>query len=150
MIDLVKKYKEYIALLSAELNDLASFVNTHRWKSNRAEEGKQLRAEIADLEKKYIEPPNQDSDSTLIWSLIPAWVKDQPEGLDATFYGTGSSLGDQEIKKKVEAVIGRMERSNEILALANKLSAHIVNSRPETEIGGYIESLAHDLQTRLD
>ena len=45
-------------------------------------------------------------DAEYIWDLIPNWVKESPEGLCPTFYGTGSAKGDKEVKAKVEKILG--------------------------------------------
>ena len=51
-IALIKKQQEYIQLLTDELNEIATSVAQHGWKSTRVEDGERLRAEIKALEEK--------------------------------------------------------------------------------------------------
>lgn len=46
-----------------------------------------------------------DEDSEYIYSFMPEWVKEQPEGLDPTFYGTGSSGGDRQVKERIKQLL---------------------------------------------
>lgn len=44
-------------------------------------------------------------DAEFIWSLLPVWVKEYPEGLDPTFYGTLTLEGDREVGKRVRKIL---------------------------------------------
>lgn len=45
-------------------------------------------------------------DAEFIKSILPEWAKETPpEGLDPTFYGTGSQAGDQEIVNRVNKIL---------------------------------------------
>jgi hypothetical protein len=48
---LIEKQKEYIELLGKEIDATAVIAYAHGWRSTRYEAGKQLRKEIAELEK---------------------------------------------------------------------------------------------------
>ena len=56
--------------------------------------------ETKDIELKDIE---------LILLLMPSWVKDVPEGLCPTMYGTGSYEGDLVIVNRVRAIFKEMK-----------------------------------------
>ena len=43
---LVEKQREYIKLLTDEINDMTGIVSSHGWKSKRVEDGIKLRSEI--------------------------------------------------------------------------------------------------------
>lgn len=45
-LDLIKKQKEYIQLLTDELTEIVAIAAIHGWKSQRFEKGKELRQEI--------------------------------------------------------------------------------------------------------
>ena len=42
-------------------------------------------------------------EAQFIWSLMPIWVKEQPEGLDNIFYSTLSREGDIEVSNRVRS-----------------------------------------------
>lgn len=44
-------------------------------------------------------------DADYIWSLMPDWVKEQPEDLGHTMYGTFSAIGDKEVCDKVKKIL---------------------------------------------
>ena len=44
-------------------------------------------------------------EAQFIWSLMPLWVKEQPNGLDNKFYGTLSREGDVEISERVRSIL---------------------------------------------
>lgn len=46
-----------------------------------------------------------DSESRYIYSFMPDWVKEQPEDLDRTFYGTGSSGGDEQVMLRIKSIL---------------------------------------------
>lgn len=37
-------------------------------------------------------------------AFVPPWAKDVPDGLDPTFYGTGSADGDRAVKARVDEI----------------------------------------------
>jgi hypothetical protein len=37
-------------------------------------------------------------------SFVPPWAEEVPEGLDPTFYGTGTAEGDRKVKARVAAI----------------------------------------------
>ena len=45
-----------------------------------------------------------------IWSLLPEWVKDVPEGLDPMFYGTLTYEGDKKIHDKVNKILNNLDK----------------------------------------
>jgi len=45
-----------------------------------------------------------EKDSEYIYSFMPPWVKEQPEGLNPTFYGTGSAGGDEQVMLKIKSI----------------------------------------------
>lgn len=47
MIELIRLYEEYIKLLGDELNDVVVMASIHGWKSDRVEQGEEMRREIA-------------------------------------------------------------------------------------------------------
>ncbi len=49
----------------------------------------------------YISKENAE----FIWSLMPTWIKNQPDGLNPTFYATLSAEGDKEISNKVKSIL---------------------------------------------
>ena len=48
---LINKQKEYIKLLSGEIDDLAGLAHVHGWRSSRVKQGKKLRKVIKEIEK---------------------------------------------------------------------------------------------------
>ena len=48
--ELIETLKEYIVLLTEELDELAIFADVHGWKSKRIEKGNELREKIKQLE----------------------------------------------------------------------------------------------------
>jgi hypothetical protein len=49
-----------------------------------------------------------EDDVKIIKSLLPEWVKEVPEGLDPTMYGTGTQEGDEAVKKRVDEILKRI------------------------------------------
>jgi hypothetical protein len=52
-----------------------------------------------------------EQDIAFIWGLMPPWVKNTPEGLDPTMYGTLSAEGDRGVAKRLEMVFKRMRET---------------------------------------
>jgi hypothetical protein len=48
----------------------------------------------------------EETDRKLLWSLMPGWVKEQPEGLCPMFYGTCTREGDIKVKERLVSIIG--------------------------------------------
>jgi len=44
-------------------------------------------------------------DAKFIWSLMPGWIKEQPDDLCATMYGTLTREGDVKIMKRVRKIL---------------------------------------------
>lgn len=49
---LIKEYKKYIKLLTAELSEAGGIASVHYWESSRVEAGKEARERIEKLEEK--------------------------------------------------------------------------------------------------
>ncbi|MBC8437158.1 hypothetical protein H8D85_02420 [bacterium] len=47
------------------------------------------------------------TEAELLWRLMPTWIKECEEGLDPTFYGTGSYEGDLLVQQTVRRVLNR-------------------------------------------
>ena len=45
------------------------------------------------------------ADKKYIWELMPGWIKEQPEGLFPTMYGTLSREGDIKVRERVERIL---------------------------------------------
>jgi hypothetical protein len=46
-----------------------------------------------------------EEDSEYIYSFMPDWVKEQPEGLNPQFYGTFSAGGDEQVMLKIKSIL---------------------------------------------
>ena len=44
-------------------------------------------------------------EAQFIWSLMPEWLKTQPDGLSPMFYGTLSQESDIEVSKRVKKIL---------------------------------------------
>lgn len=50
------------------------------------------------------DPDQMASDIRYLLAFVPPWAKDVPDGLDPTFYGTGTAEGDRAVKQRVDAI----------------------------------------------
>lgn len=53
--EIIDAQKEYIKILSDELNEITPFAYTHGWRTTRYEMGKMIREKISQLESKITE-----------------------------------------------------------------------------------------------
>jgi len=47
------------------------------------------------------------TEAELLWRLMPPWIKECEEGLDPTFYGTGSYEGDLLMQQTIRRLLRR-------------------------------------------
>ena len=69
MRQIIAKQDEYNKLLSDELDEVVTIAYIHGWRSNKFEQGKQMRDELADLnaQLKQAESDDDISDELINW-----------------------------------------------------------------------------------